>query len=347
VAGAAAYAPLVKYGADLPVSSGTGPSPLVGSALALVGDGTTPADLAERFATAGARLDEERAAAILADLAGLGLVRVARHNGDGHVHVLTTLGRQVRDAGVGASAEINLHLAELERLRTDLLSTIAHELRTPLTAVRTCVGILRDPQTTPTAAEQATLLATIERNADRMQRVVGDILEIARFRTGAVVLQLRRFDAAELARGAIASVIPIASRRGQAIDLEAPAAPIRVYGDHRRLEQALVNLVSNAVKYGPGGGRISVRVTALDGSVSWTVRDDGPGIPLDEQSHLFERFFVGRNDRDGAVRGVGLGLPTALAIAQAHGGRIDVRSAAGRGSTFCLVVPADGPHEAD
>lgn len=347
MAGPPAYAPIVKYGGDRPVSTETAPSPLVGSALALVGDGATPGNLVARFAAAGARLDEERAAAILADLAGLGLVRVARHNGDGHVHVLTTLGRQVRDAGVGASAEINLHLAELERLRTDLLSTIAHELRTPLTAVRTCVGILRDPETTPTAEERATLLATIERNADRMQRVVGDILEIARFRTGAVVLQLRRFDATELAGGAIASVAPIASRRGQAIELEAPPAPVRVYGDHRRLEQALVNLVSNAVKYGPGGGRISVRVAAAGDAVGWAVRDDGPGIPLDEQPHLFERFFVGRNDRDGTVRGVGLGLPTALAIAQAHGGRIDVLSAPGRGSTFTLVVPADGPHEAD
>jgi signal transduction histidine kinase len=77
------------------------------------------------------------------------------------------------------------------------------------------------------------------------------------------------------------------------------------------------------------------------------VGDDGPGIPLDEQPHLFERFFVGRNDRHGAARGVGLGLPTALAIAQAHGGRIDVDSAPGRGSVFSVVVPAEGPPDAE
>jgi signal transduction histidine kinase len=126
-----------------------------------------------------------------------------------------------------------------------------------------------------------------------------------------------------------------------------PATPTRVFGDHRRLEQALVNLVSNAVKYGPPEGRIAVRV-AVDGpTVTWSVRDDGPGIPLDEQPRLFERFFVGRNDRDGSSRGVGLGLPTALAIAQAHGGRIDVVSSPGRGSLFSLVVPADGPPDVD
>jgi signal transduction histidine kinase len=211
--------------------------------------------------------------------------------------------------------------------------------------VRTCVGVLRDPATSPTEAELATLLSTIERNADRMQRVVGDILEIARFRTGEVVLQLRRFDALELARGAVASVAPLASRRHQVIEIDAPSRPIRVYGDHRRLEQALVNFLSNAVKYGPSGGHILVRLRAAGGDVSWAVRDDGPGIPPDEQPRLFERFFVGRNDSD--THGVGLGLPTALAIAQAHGGRIDVASSPGRGSTFTLVVPVDGPPDND
>jgi len=337
----------VTHAADQVAADGPGASPLAASALAFVHDGATAADLAARFSAAGAAIDLERAAALLDELAGLGLVRVARTAGGGHLHVLTTLGHEVRDAGIGAGAEVDRRLAELEGLRTDLLSTIAHELRTPLTAVRTCVGVLRDPETKPTADEEETLLATIERNADRMQRMVGDILEIARFRTGAIVLQLRRFDAAELARGAIASLVPLASRRGQAIELEAPALPIRVYGDHRRLEQALVNLVSNAVKYGPPGGRISVRVGAAGDEVGWSVRDDGPGIPPDEQPHLFERFFVGRNDRDGTARGVGLGLPTALAIAQAHGGRIDVTSVPGRGSTFGLVVPADGPHGAE
>jgi signal transduction histidine kinase len=261
--------------------------------------------------------------------------------------VLTSLGRQFTDAGAVIGAGIATQLADLEHLRTDLLSTIAHELRTPLTAVRTCVGILRDPGATPTDAERAKLLATIERNADRMQQVVGDILEIARFRTGEIVLQLRGFDAVELARGAIASVEPLATARSQVITLDAPASTTRVFGDHRRLEQALINLVSNAVKYGRRGGRIDVTVRVHARFVTWSVRDEGPGIPEADRPHLFERFFVGLNDQDGASRGVGLGLPTALAIAQAHGGRIDVQTEVGRGSTFSLSVPAAGPADAD
>ena len=341
------YPPVVMFTHVPPRLRGAVPSPLAGAALALVADGATPADLAERFTDAGAAIEAAGTSSLLGELAALGLVRVARHNGDDRFHVLTSLGRQVLGGNLGADAGVVERLAELERLRTDLLSTIAHELRTPLTAVRTCVGVLRDPATSPSPAEVDTLLGTIERNADRMQRVVGDILEIARFRTGEVVLQLRPFDAAAMAREAVASLAPLAARRGQAIELDVPGAPVRVFGDHRRLESALVNLISNAVKYGPEDSTISVRVRTVRRSVVWTVADQGPGIPADEQPRLFERFFVGQNDREGSGRGVGLGLPTALAIAQAHGGAIDVTSAPGSGSVFRIVVPAKGPQDVD
>jgi signal transduction histidine kinase len=328
-----------------PPSAGRSPSRLA-VALALIEKGVRGRPR-RAVRAAGAVVDAARARAILGELGSLGLVRIARHNGDDRFYVLTSLGRHVLGGSLGADGRVVERLAELERLRTDLLSTIAHELRTPLTAIRTCVGVLRDPETTPSSAEVDTLLGTVERNADRMQRVVGDILEIARFRTGQIVLQLRRFDATTMARGAVASVAPLAAQRDQVIRLDAPSAPVRVFGDHRRLEQALVNLISNAVKYGPEGGTIAVRVRPAGRSVAWTVTDQGPGIPLDEQPHLFERFFVGQNDRDGGGRGVGLGLPTALAIAQAHGGSIDVASAPGYGSVFSVVVPAEGPPDVE
>ena len=341
-----AYPRVVMLGID-PAARASAPTALASAALRLVGEGATAATLARRFADEGAPIEEALAESILGELAVLGLVRVARSDGSARVHVLTSLGRQFTDAGAVIGAGIATQLADLEHLRTDLLSTIAHELRTPLTAVRTCVGILRDPATSPTDAESSRLLATIERNADRMQQIVGDILEIARFRTGEVVLQLRGFDAVELARSAIASVEPLATARSQTIAFAAPASTVRVFGDRRRLEQALINLVSNAVKYGNARSRIDVTARSHAGFVTWSVRDEGPGIAEEDRPHLFERFFVGPNDRDGASRGVGLGLPTALAIAQAHGGRIDVETEVGRGSTFGLSVPAAGPIEAD
>jgi signal transduction histidine kinase len=304
----------------------------------------TAAELEQRFVACGADLRPRIAARLLGDLADLGLVRATQRGSRGTRFVATTLG--LRYVSEGLHGEAGIPLAELEGLRTDLLSTIAHELRTPLTAVRTSAGLLLEPTAEPTEDQRRALLEAIGRNGERMQRLVGDILELSRFRSGSVNLQLRRFSAGALADSAIAVVLPLAEARAQRIERLLPAAgDHRVYGDHRRLEQALLNLVSNAQRFAPDGGRITVRVEEHGLLTSWSVTDDGPGISEADQTRLFERFFVGRNDRSGPREGVGLGLPTALAIAQAHGGTIEVLSELGRGSTFTLVVPTAGPED--
>ena len=191
------------------------------------------------------------------------------------------------------------------------------------------------------------MLETMERNAERMQHLIGEILDLARYRAGTIGLQLRQFDATELAESAVATIRPLAEGRRQTVELHVPRGPApRVFGDRPRLDRALLNLVSNAQRFAPDGGRITVRLKRpTDGMIRWSVTDDGPGISRADQAHLFERFFVGPHDPDRAQEGVGLGLPRALAIAQAHGGSIEVRSRPGHGSTFTLVVPAAGPPE--
>jgi signal transduction histidine kinase len=319
-------------------------SALATAAQILVRDGVTASGLVERFAELGATVDLDTADALLDELADLGLVRVARGNGSDRVLVLTSLGQRTDDADAADATTTDL-LRDLERMRTDLLSTIAHELRTPLTAVRTSVGLLRDPDTHPTADQRDALLATIERNADRMQRLVDDSLDLTRFRAGNVHvhLQLRRFDAVELARSVIAARTAVGA--GERLRLKAPTTPAPVFGDRRRLDQALDNLVSNALKYSPASEPVTVAVEAADEEVRWTVTDLGVGIPDEDRARLFERFFVGRSDRSAARDGVGLGLPIVLAVAQAHDGRVDVDSEPGRGSRFTIVVPAAGPKE--
>jgi len=121
---------------------------------------------------------------------------------------------------------------------------------------------------------------------------------------------------------------------------------VPVFGDFARLEQALVNLLSNAGKYSPDGAPIDVTITATGAEVSWSVVDKGHGITPEDQDRLFERFFVARRDPTRGAAGVGLGLPISLLIVQAHGGRIDVESRPGAGSTFRIVVPAGGPEQA-
>jgi signal transduction histidine kinase len=321
-------------------------SPLLGAALALVPPSTTDEELAGRFLDAGAAVGRSATTALLDELAELGLVRVSRREAGTPRYVVTSLGARSIDAGIRADPAIPL--AELERLRTDLLSTIAHELRTPLTSIRTSVGLLLDPASEPTPDQTRMLLEAIERNGDRMQRLIGDILELSRFRAGSVALQLRRFGATALAEGAVTAIEPIAVQRGQRIALTTPSdGEHRVYGDHRRLEQALINLVANAQRFSPDDATVRVGVERRGDQTAWVVEDDGPGIPEADQARLFERFFVGRSDRSGPREGVGLGLPTALAIAQAHGGRIEVESAVGSGSTFALVVPTAGPAGAE
>ncbi len=320
------------------------PSPLLRAVLAVVGDGGTSAEFEDRlgdlgFTPRGGLVDE-----IVAEAAALGLVRVASVVRTGARHVLTSLGGRLA-ADVGLSEVDAERLRDLESLRTELSATIAHEMRTPLTAIRTCASLLLSADARPNPEQHRALVETIERNADRMQRVVGDILDIARFRSGSIGLQTRRFDAGDLAATAIASIEPVAASREIGLDLTLPDERVAVYGDRRRLEQALVNLLSNAVRFSTEGDRVQVIVDVEDGFVRWSVRDDGPGIADADQKLLFERFFVGRSDRGGPRDGVGLGLPTALAIAGAHGGRIDVDSRPGAGSTFTLVVPVDGPPE--
>jgi len=312
--------------------------------LALLGEGATPGELAARLRDAGLEPAPHVADALLRDLVDLGLARVARTESDGPRFVRSTLGEEVAAASL-ASGAIRGGLDALERLRSDLLATVAHELRTPLTAIRTSSGLLLDPASEPTDEQRRQLLLAIERNADRMQRLVADLLDLARFREGRIALQRRRFDAAELAREAAATIAPLFAEAGQALVVHPPRHPRAVFGDRRRLEQALLNLLSNAQKFSPPGTTVDLEIVATDGQVAWLVRDAGVGIDAVDRAQLFERFFVGRTDRTGAGRGTGLGLPIARAIAQAHGGEIEVESQPGVGSTFRLVVPLLGPDD--
>lgn len=320
--------------------------PLV-TALLLVGDGVSPSELAPRFAAMSPPgNDEAGAAALLGRLTDLGLVRMTRQDDERH-YVLTVLGQRHAEATLAGQPELTGGLAALERLRTDLLSTVAHELRTPLTAVRTSIGLLLDRSVEPAPDLREQLLQSISQSAERMQRLVTDVLDLTRFRLSGMQLQLRRFDAVELAREIAAVLQPLLDSRQQRLDLDLPRTPLWVYGDHRRLEQALTNLLFNAHKFSANGSAIQLRLAQRGPDVAWTVSDHGVGIGPEDQQRLFERFFSASADAAGQRAGTGLGLPLALAIAQAHGGNIDVESALGHGSTFTLRVPAAGPPQAD
>jgi two-component system phosphate regulon sensor histidine kinase PhoR len=310
-------------------------------AVALLNAPTTARELADVAASVeGLALTPSVAARLLERAVDLGFARVAGHERDEARYVATTLGQRSAAALLARDAELAVGLAELERLRTDLLATVGHELRTPLTAIRTSAGLLLDPALEPTDDQRQQLLGTIGRSADRMQRLLTELLDLARLRAGRDELDIARFDARNLVRDVARAVEPMAAARDQRIVTDLPDGPVGVDGDRRRLEQALLNLAANAQKFSPSGAEVRIGVRAEGRSVTWEVEDHGPGIPGDERARLFERFFVGTSDRHVAGGGAGIGLPTALAIAQAHGGTIEVDSEPGAGSTFRLLVPA-------
>ncbi len=296
------------------------------------------AELADVAGAAGVGLTAEVAADLLARATDLGLVRVAGYDEGATRYVATSLGERAAASLVAADPELRMGLAELERLRTELLATVGHELRTPLTAIRTSVGLLLDPALDPTADQRQQLLGTIARSADRMQRLLAELLDLARLRAGRVEMQHDTFDARDLVRD-------VADRRRADGGGARPAhrgppssgkrarrgrpAPTRAGPPEPGSERAEVLAERR-------GRRARRRRLQAGANARWTVTDHGPGIGAEDRERLFERFFVGASDRQG---GTGIGLPTALAIAQAHGGTIEVESEVGRGSTFHLVVP--------
>ena len=325
-----------ESGADVRVAAARA---LLQCASILIDGGATAAELASRFAQLEVLITPDHAQRILGQLGELGLARIASTTGDASTarFVTTVLGKR-EIAAVAASAELDGQLADLERLRNELISAVAHELRTPLTAIRTCVGLLQDERVRPNVAETQQLLANIAASAERMQQFVTDVLDIARFRAGSVRLQLRQFDAVALTDDVARLSEPLMSARRQRLHVDTPAQPIPVYADRRRIEQVLINLVSNASKFSPEETEIHIGVQGHDADVIWSVSDQGPGIPPEDQTHLFERFFVADPRADRA--GTGLGLPISLAIAEAHQGTIEVETQVDRGCTFRLRIPA-------
>ncbi|PZA19373.1 sensor histidine kinase, partial [Modestobacter versicolor] len=242
-----------------------------------------------------------------------------------------------------------------ERLKDQFVSLISHELRTPLSSILGYLELVMDDEEQPLTAEQRQYLSTVERNAQRLLRLVGDLLFTAQVDAGRFTLQPEDVDLAAIVRGAEETARVTAATRGVAVAVDVPAEGLVVRGDALRLGQACDNLVSNAVKFTPAGGQVTLRLRTAwrdaDGALAdaagpgaepvalLSVSDTGVGIPSGEQGRLFTSFFRASTARRNAVPGVGLGLTITKAITTAHGGTLDVASVEGRGTTFTLALP--------
>jgi PAS domain S-box-containing protein len=234
--------------------------------------------------------------------------------------------------------EQNERLRELDRLKDEFVALVSHELRTPLTSIRGYLELVTDGEGGDLTDEQRQFLGVVERNADRLLALVGDLLFLAQIEAGKLSLEVGAVDLGAVASESVDAARPFADEKEITLSLAVGPVPL-LAGDGARIGQLVDNLVSNALKFTPEGGRVDVRAQARNGSAVIEVRDSGIGIPADEQERLFERFFRSSNATERQIQGTGLGLAISKAIVEAHGGEIAVTSELGVGTTFRVSLP--------
>ena len=228
---------------------------------------------------------------------------------------------------------------EAARQRDLVLGVVSHDLRNPLSAIGMCVtGLEHGANDDP--AERAEILATIRASTNWAQRLIADLLDVSSIEAGRLSFEPHSTDPTVLAKRAAEVFEAEAATRSVRLMVDVPETLPLVMADESRVLQVLSNLLSNAMKFTPPGGSITVGARSIGDSVAFSVRDNGPGIPPEEVPRLFDRFWRARRGDEG--RGTGLGLAIAKGIVDAHGGQIEVDTAPGVGATFRFTVPVVG-----
>ncbi len=255
-------------------------------------------------------------------------------------HELEHKSRELEAATTGLRAA-NERLQELDRMKDDFMSTVTHELRTPLTSIRAFSEILlEDPHIQPD--QRSLFLSIIVKETERLTRLINQTLDMAKIESGNAEWCAAELDLREVITEACEATSQLFSEARVALTQVLGAAAPRVMADRDRLMQVLINLLSNAVKFcQPGLGHVEVRLTAHGGQARVDVKDNGPGIPREQQEPIFEKFRQGGDSATGKPHGTGLGLPISRRIIEHFGGRLWVESEPGHGAIFSFVLPTE------
>jgi PAS domain S-box-containing protein len=227
----------------------------------------------------------------------------------------------------------------IERGKAEFLTMVSHELRTPVTALRGALGILAAGAAGELPPKAQALTALADRNADRLHRLVNDILDIEKIESGAFAYRRTDIDLNQLVNQAAVELRPYAEQYQVKIEVRSDLPRAFLHADADRLMQVLANLISNAVKHSPAGGSIDVHVTRTDQSIRVNVTDRGEGIPEEFRRHIFEKFAQANWTATNRKGGSGLGLNISRAIIQHHGGVLAFETEVGVGSTFYFELP--------
>jgi PAS domain S-box-containing protein len=234
-------------------------------------------------------------------------------------------------------------LAESDRRKTEFLATLAHELRNPLAPISNGLHLMRMAGGDLPALEKARHM--MERQLRHMVHLVDDLLDIARISSNKVELRRESLDLRTVLAGAVETSMPLVTAGGHALDVKLPDAPLRIVGDATRVAQVVSNLLNNAAKYTPRGGRIELAAREEGGRATIAVRDTGVGIPPESLRDVFDMFTQVGRSREHAQGGLGIGLALVRRLVDLHGGTVEAASdGAGRGSTFTVRLPLADAH---
>jgi signal transduction histidine kinase len=229
--------------------------------------------------------------------------------------------------------------AEIDRMKSEFLSMAAHELRAPMTSIKGYSDMLLMGLAGEQNERQKQFLDTIKANVDRVLEMVNEFSEISRLETGALKLDAEPLHMHDLVSEVITSLQPQIEAKEINLTVEVPPELPKVWGDHTRVIQILTNLITNAYKYTPEKGQITISTQWIDDSVQVDVADTGIGISPQDQEKLFTRFFRADHPEIRRVAGTGLGLSITKSIVEMHGGQIWVESQLGEGSIFSFTLP--------
>jgi signal transduction histidine kinase len=228
-------------------------------------------------------------------------------------------------------------LRQADRIKSEFLAAMSHDFRSPLTVVRGAVELLLGERPGSLTAAQRELAESAERNVRRLEDFTAQLLEMARLEEGQIALDKEEIDAVALVRDVVADHAVLAKERQQWISLDVDPDPPRVVADRSKMQQALANLVVNAIRYAPRGTPILVAAHRTGDALRIEVRDQGPGVAAEDRPRIFDKFFRGQN-ADGTA-GSGLGLAIARSLVTLHGGTLEYEENPGGGSAFVTVLP--------
>jgi signal transduction histidine kinase len=238
----------------------------------------------------------------------------------------------------------NERLKELDRMKSDFVSHVSHELRTPLTAIKGAVDLVLREVTGPLTEKQTHYLTRVRSNTQHLAGLINDLLDLSKIESGKIEVKSSRVSLSGLVHDVVEALRPVAAEKVIALEATIREPSILVWADRDKINQVLMNLIGNAIKFTPVQGRVTISASRNGGeSVQVSVSDSGPGVPPDEKEKIFAKFYQIAEANGENSKGTGLGLAISKALVELHGGKIWVESEEGGGSKFSFTLPVSGP----